>query len=150
MVVSTFPVWAAILLFGMIALFLAGWTNVYVPKDQREKAKRIGIGKIRMSESATIRYELRVKGTWYVLMPTLVVLVASIVFFMNDFSVLARSIMPGTGGVVLAVLIYIVQLFIVEMILIVMPFLGETMSVKETQSYYKNRYGVEVVDPKPD
>ena len=38
---STLPVWAAILLFGGILLYLLSYVNIYIPKDQKEKAKNV-------------------------------------------------------------------------------------------------------------
>ena len=142
--VSTFPVWAMILLFGMIALYFVGWLNVHVPKEQKDKARRISIGKIRSGESACIKCKNRALGPWYVVLPTLVAGAASVMFFIEDFSKLAHAIAEGPWGIVVAILIYVFQLTIAEIILFMMLFFGETMSEKDIKQYYMARYGVKV------
>ena len=140
----TFPIWAAILIFGMIALFLVGWLNVYIPKDQKEKAKRIGIGKIRDGETATIKCKNRSTGAWCILLPTAVAVAASVMFFIEDFSVLAHAIHDGAIGYITATLIFFFQFILAGALLLMVLYFGEVMSEQDLRSYYKSRYGVNV------
>ncbi len=140
----TFPIWAAILLFGMIALFFVGWLNVYVPKDQKEKARRISIGKIRDGEIASIKCKNHSTGAWCFLLPTAIAVAASVLFFIEDFTTLAHAIHGGVIGYVTAALIFFFQFVLADMLLFAMLFFGEVLSEQDIRSYYKSRFGVNV------
>ena len=143
----TFPIWAAILIFGAVALFLIGYLNVFIPKEQREKARRIGAGKKRKDETSTVVCDYRIMGSWYFVLPGLVSAAAAVMFFIEDFMVLASFIAEGRiVGYVVAGLIFLIAFFLIGGLLFLIPILGESTSFRDTRAFYWSNYGIKVVE----
>lgn len=142
--------WMTILLLGAIFLGVFGYHNVYIPKDQQEKAERVLRGEeLEVSEEdeapKVITYEIRFSRIWYVVLTTVVSIITIICFVIEDFSEIVALIGHSLVGVIVGIIVVIVISMIIEYALLLVCFNTEYNAIRGIKKHYLAHYGVFVV-----
>lgn len=140
---STLPIWASIIIFGVILAAFFGYMNPYVPKDQKLKARRAKYSD--EGEDNSITYRIRLDGFFYVLVSTFVAIAATVAFVFEDFSNFAKGLGGGVAGKILAIVFMFFGLFVVDLFTLAVECVSEDLAVADAKKYYQKRYGVKLL-----
>ncbi|MBR3328919.1 hypothetical protein IKG29_00045 [Candidatus Saccharibacteria bacterium] len=139
---GTLPVWLIVLFLGGVMSALTGYFNVYVPKDQKNLAKRIskiGQDKLKPFELSYVHVKLRFDRMRYLLLSVGVATTSLITFFLEGYKD-SCSELSGVIFWVICVIAYLVSILIIFSSVYAM----EEAAFSDIERKYWRRYGVKV------
>ena len=142
MSMSTLPIWAEILILGMVFFVFSGMFAPYVSAKDQEKARRVERFFEKMPEGGlvpiTIRSRVDLAGmAFYPLIMLLVV--SNVAFFIESFATVSEYINPF-----LLIMMVIVTDFMLRIIIQAMMSLAATVISSSLEKYYRRTYYVDV------
>lgn len=142
MSMSTLPIWAEILVFGMVFFVFAGMFAPYVSAEDQEKARKVDRFFDKMPESGlvpiTIRSRVDLEGLAFYPVIMLIV-ISNLVFFIESFAIVSEAIGPF-----LPILTLIVADLTFPIIIQSMMSLAATIISCSLEKYYRRTYYVDV------
>ncbi len=138
------PVWVIILLVGVLMCAVFGFLNVYVPKDQKILAKKFSKAewrKLRLAGGLNrIDLRLRYKRFWYLILAASVSLSALIAFFLEGyFESMSTVVQSKISRILLLAFAFVLATLVLSLIIYAL----EDVSLSDTKEHYRRRYGVE-------
>lgn len=142
---STLPIWALFLIMGVVINAIVGMANPYVKKESQQTAIRYKKNGA-IGPKPTVAIYCRMSGFAYVCITAIVVLAASIIFFMESFIGLVEAMSGGVLGSLIALAMYAVGAVIATLVLLSAAVTGEMIEYDSLFRYYINRYDIKVED----
>ena len=144
---STLPIWMAIMLAGTLIMMMLGYCNYYVPRDQKAKAEYLRSHHEMENQESLIYFSKRVDETVYLMIATVVVIMASVFFLLDSYKEVIEKISKiGFFGILIGVLVFLAVLFAAIMFLVVVAIASESEAIRGIQKYYWGHYQIPVID----
>ena len=150
MVKGTLPIWVIVLVLGTLVSMLAGFFNVYVPKDQKllvkKERRKIGLKKLGSLGPEYVSSKLRFDRTRYLRMSIGVTSTTMIAFFIEGYFERLCNKIGRVSAWVICIIVYLVGILIVLSLIRIM----EEFAFSDIERKYWRRYKTKVKFPKEE
>lgn len=142
---SSLPVWAIVLIMGMIALFILGYFSPYVPKSVKLMLSKHYDTDDWSTPRPTVLVRDHISPTLAVVIAVLVPIASLIVFVVMDSW---RLIQHFGGGFFWSLVVYVAAFFAygVSVIVCMMLYVSANyLATREIRRHYERHYGAKII-----
>ena len=146
---SSLSIWMIILFFGAVFMFLFGYFNIYISKEDRLAAKHFRqewMAK-KSGEVRCITARIYLGRIIYLIFAGVIAISIFVFFVIEELSSFAARMGGGNSGTALAILVFAIICFFVDAFMLFLAFLGEQIAFENIYKKYRTFFHLKVKPP---